>query len=159
MQSILGHLAKNTSPQISIMQFCHFLQSMLSKNFRQYDHKDKNMKIYNSTSPPEYNLTNVKVPIYLYHGENDAIVSRLVKVTLNIFSFTSFLIFCIFLKDVENLKTKLSNVRDYQVINNWNHLDFDYGKNARSVLYTSILESFNNEGMLETNVSSTMSDE
>lgn len=65
------------------MQFTHFVQSMLSGKFRQYDHKSKNMKIYNLTSPPEYNLNNVKAPIYLYHGEDDAIVSILVKVTLN----------------------------------------------------------------------------
>lgn len=65
------------------MQFTHFVQSMLSGKFRQYDYKKKNMKIYNSTSPPEYDLNNVKVAIYLYHGEDDAIVSILVKVTLN----------------------------------------------------------------------------
>lgn len=82
--SIMKHLAKNTSPQISSMQLTHFIQSMLSGKFRQYDYKDKNMKIYNLTTPPEYDLTNVKIPIYLYHGEDDAIVSVLVKVTLNI---------------------------------------------------------------------------
>lgn len=68
----------------------------------------------------------------------------------------------IFFQDVENLKSKLPNVRDYQIINNYNHLDFDYGKNARSILYSSILESLNNEGMLEnqpTTISSIMSDE
>lgn len=84
--SIMKHLAKNTSPQISSMQLTHFIQSMLSGKFRQYDYKDKNLKIYNSTTPPEYDLNNVKIPIYLYHGEDDAIVSSLVKVTLNIFS-------------------------------------------------------------------------
>lgn len=62
-------------------------------------------------------------------------------------------------QDTEILKAKQSNVRDYQVLTNWNHADFDYGKNSRSVLYSSILESFNNEGMPVTNVSSSMYNE
>ena len=76
------------------MQFTHFVQSMLSGKFRQYDYKGKNMKIYNSTSPPEYDLNNVKVAIYLYHAEDDAIVSIKVKVTLNhIFSIFTLNVF------------------------------------------------------------------
>lgn len=78
-QSVLTNLVQNISPFISTMQLIHFIQTMLSGKFRQYDHKDQNMKFYNSTSPPEYDLNKIKAPIYLYHGENDAIVSELVK--------------------------------------------------------------------------------
>jgi hypothetical protein len=53
-----------------------------------------------------------------------------------------------FRKDVEHLKTALtSNVREYRVIPNWNHMDFVFSKNARSVLYNNIVLSLNSEAM------------
>ncbi|CAO1305917.1 unnamed protein product [Diamesa serratosioi] len=124
---------------INFMHFHHFFQMLKSGKFRKFDYgEDLNLRIYNSSSPPDYQLSNVDVPLYIYHAEEDTI-----SVT----------------KDVEILKTKLPNIREYQVVNNYNHMDFNYGKNSRTVVYTDILKSFNNEGMPEKNVSSTMYDE
>jgi hypothetical protein len=37
------------------------------------------VEYYNSTTPPEYELQNIKAPIYLYHGAEDLLISRLVR--------------------------------------------------------------------------------
>lgn len=65
------------SPRISVGQIYHFLQSKFSKKFRKYDFgKIRNLEIYNSTSPPDYELNNFIAPAYIYCGETDALVSR-----------------------------------------------------------------------------------
>lgn len=48
----------------------------------------------------------------------------------------------IFKKDIEHLEETLPNVKEYCVIDNWNHGDFVYGMRARKILYQPILEAF-----------------
>ena len=93
----------------------------LSGKFRQYDYQDKNPNFYNTSQPPEYNLKNVKSPIYLYSGECDALISEI---------------------DVRHLKEVLSNVKLHRSVKNYNHCDFNYGKNSRSILFMDILKAF-----------------
>lgn len=50
-----------------------------------------------------------------------------------------------FLQGAAHLKKQLPNVRDYRVLNNWNHIDFVYSKNARNILYKDILNSIQME--------------
>lgn len=63
------------STRVSIMQLTHYYQNMVNDKFRQFDFKEKNYMIYNSSTPPEYNLQNVLAPVYLYHAENDLFAS------------------------------------------------------------------------------------
>ena len=63
------------STRVSIMQLTHYYQNMINDKFRLFDFKENNLLIYNSSSPPEYNLDNVVVPVYLYHAENDLFAS------------------------------------------------------------------------------------
>lgn len=40
--------------------------------FQQYHHgTEKNLLLYNSPNPPEYNLSNVRANIHLMYGTND----------------------------------------------------------------------------------------
>lgn len=77
---------KYLSPKIGIKQLLHYAQTIMSKKFRQYDYgAEKNLRIYNSTTPPEYDLRNVTVPFYIYIGEEDVIFNK--KVRIFCFSF------------------------------------------------------------------------
>lgn len=51
----------------------HYLQEIKSKKFQQFDEgtDTANRRRYGSPSPPEYDLTKVKVPIYLHFSHND----------------------------------------------------------------------------------------
>lgn len=61
------------------MQLTHYYQNMINDDFRMFDYKNKNLIVYNTTKPPEYNLENVVAPLYLYHATNDLYASVKVK--------------------------------------------------------------------------------
>ena len=65
------------SPTASIRQWNHFLQLGQSGKFQMYDGRGDSLFSSFST-PTEYNLMNVKAPMFFYQGEEDLIVSRLV---------------------------------------------------------------------------------
>ena len=111
---------------VSVRQAIHYLQNYQSGGFNQYDHHEDNMKIYGSSTPPPYNLKNVKTPIYLYTGSFDLLVSQ---------------------KDVEHLKAVLTTVRKHKNFRNYNHCDFNYGKNSRELLYYGVLKTMNSPGI------------
>ena len=121
---ILADYIKHIAHTVSIKQVNHFFQLHSSGKFRQYDYQQGNQKIYNSSSPPDYNLSNVKAPTYLYSGRCDALVSEL---------------------DVQTLRELLPNVKKYKSIRNYNHCDFNYGKNSREVLFHDIVKTMNSE--------------
>lgn len=82
------------------------------------------MKVYNSSAPPSYNLNNVKAPMYIYSGSCDLMVAE---------------------TDIEHLKEVLPNVKVYKSFKNFNHCDFNYGKNTRALLFEDILKAMNGE--------------
>lgn len=121
------------------MQMQHYIQLTQSGKFEQFDYGlTENLVHYNSSTPPEYNLKNVVAPIYLYHAAQDLLVPESVNF-LNVFA--SSMNFNIF-QSVLRVKLLLPNVQGYRVIQNWNHIDFTYGKNVRKVLYKDFLKSF-----------------
>jgi len=120
LQNILSHLSHFSSSR----QLEHFLQLYTSGEFRQYDFERRNMKIYGSPVPPAYNLSSVTAPIYLYSGGCDLMVSE---------------------RDVEHLREILPNVRKYKSFKNYNHCDFNYGKNSRGLYQNDILKDMNSE--------------
>lgn len=113
---ILNHL----SNQASIKQFSHFAQIYLSGKFQQYDYHEENYKFYNSSNSPEYNLENVKIPVFLYSGGSDSLVNY---------------------KDVENLTKIWSNVVKLRYFENYNHFDFNHGKYSKTYFYLDIVEA------------------
>lgn len=75
MSIIFKYLAR----AISTKQINHFIQLYQSRKFQQYNYKFRNAMIYNQTSPPEYNLDNVKAPMHIYVAKNDMLVSEKVN--------------------------------------------------------------------------------
>ena len=73
---ILSHDPAGASTKTLI----HFGQEIESGKFRQFDYgREKNLLIYNATEPPDYNLTNIKVPIGLFYADNDWLADSLVS--------------------------------------------------------------------------------
>lgn len=75
---ILLEVPKYISPTASVKQWNHFLQLSIKGKFRSYDGRSDSIYA-NLAAPTEYNLANVKTPVYLYQGSNDLIVSRSVS--------------------------------------------------------------------------------
>lgn len=64
------------SPTASIRQWNHFLQLGRSGKFQTFDGSSD--LSFTSSRPSDYNLMNVKAPMYFYHAAEDLVVSRLV---------------------------------------------------------------------------------
>lgn len=50
----------------------HYAQEIQSGKFQQFDYgPEQNLKIYNSVEPPDYDTSNISVPMVLYYASND----------------------------------------------------------------------------------------
>ncbi|XP_055316816.1 lipase 3-like [Sitodiplosis mosellana] len=93
----------------SYMQYVHFGQLFVSGRFQKFDHgPNKNMKLYNSTKPPEYNLSNVQTKVHVMFGTNDNLVVP---------------------ESIPKLLSKINkNVVAVDEVTDFNHLDFVMGR-------------------------------
>lgn len=119
---VIPLLTKYISHAISTKQIHHYIQLYQSGKFQHYNYQSDNKMIYNQTFPPEYPLKKVNASIYLYSGVNDLLVAE---------------------KDIDRLREVLPNVIRYKSIKNYNHCDYQYGRNSRKVLFHSILKYIN----------------
>lgn len=95
---------------------------MNSGKFCRYDYgsPSANAAAYNSTSPPEYDLSKVTVPVALFWSDND------------------------WLADPEDVKYLTSNLPDI-VLNeriplpSFNHIDFLWGLDADTLVYSKLV--------------------
>lgn len=69
------NLAKYTADNISIKQLWHFIQLMFTDKFQQYDYAPNNQEFYGSDVIPEYNISNLNVPITIFYGTSDTLVN------------------------------------------------------------------------------------
>lgn len=96
---------------------------MRSGKFAWYDHGIlKNLWIYGTPQPPEYDLQAVTAPVYLHYSDNDWIVS---------------------VGDVQELEDKLGNHVESRRVphRKFNHLDYMYGLDVDKLLYRSVVET------------------
>lgn len=60
----------------------HIEQFVTTNKFQWFDYGPNNIYHYGSHSPPKYELSNVQVPVFLYHLETDNIISLIVRIFL-----------------------------------------------------------------------------
>ncbi|GAB1867622.1 Lipase [Camponotus japonicus] len=120
---ILNHFPTRTSTKTLL----HYAEIFKSGKFRKYNYgRAKNLLIYNSTKPPNYDLSNITVPIALFYADNDWLIST---------------------EDVKRLYHSLPNVVDmYEVPwSKFNHLDYLWAKDASKLVYDRILKIMRGE--------------
>lgn len=115
---MLGHVPAGASTK----QMVHYAQLRRSKQFLQYNYgPQKNLKLYNSITPPSYKLNNVRCKVVLHYSNNDWLAPP---------------------ADVDVLNQHLPNVLTKRLVDfrKFNHLDFVWGIDARDLLYRYILD-------------------
>ncbi|XP_029159665.1 gastric triacylglycerol lipase-like isoform X1 [Nylanderia fulva] len=128
LPDIISHFPAGGSAYI-LMQYA---QAIESGKFRQYDYGHaKNLLIYNSMEPPDYNLSKITVPIALFYGPGDTLVD---------------------IVDLKRLFCALSNVMDVYAVpwSNFNHVDFIWAKDAPKLVYERIFRIMKKEKMNDT---------
>ncbi|GAB1867625.1 Lipase [Camponotus japonicus] len=120
---IVGHFPAGNSFNTLV----HYAQIFQSGKFRHYDYgRAKNILIYNSMEPPEYNLANITIPTALFYGPGDLLDN---------------------IMDAERLYRELPNVVDiYEVPwRKFNHADFLWAKDAPKLVYERVLKIMRRE--------------
>ena len=95
--------------------------------FPKYDYgEEENVKRYNgSTTPPLFPLDQVRAPLFIFYGNGDKLIAE---------------------KDVKALAMALPSTEalypiDYE---GWNHNDFVYAIDAKTLVYDIIIEHMSN---------------
>ncbi|CAK1553107.1 unnamed protein product [Leptosia nina] len=110
----------------STRQIKQYGQSMAAGELRKYDYGiDTNAQVYGTILPPRYNMTEVKVPVFLYHSDDDWMAHP---------------------ADVERLRKELPDVRDfYRVpVEHFSHMDFQFSRRAPEVINERLVQSIKN---------------
>ncbi|XP_032517575.2 lipase 3-like [Danaus plexippus] len=121
-QTVVAHYPTGSSRKTAL----HVSQIGLRKTFAEFDYERRNNDVYNSTTPPEYDLNKVVMKVVLVAGRNDEIST---------------------LDDVHLLRKRLPNT-DYIVVGRkkFNHIDAVWGRNMKKYLFPHIfhfLEKYN----------------
>ncbi len=119
LETIVHHTPAGTSTNTVI----HYAQEVNSKKFAHYDYgKDKNFEHYGQETPPEFSIEAIQVPIAAYWSLNDWLAQP---------------------NDVLRFLSKLQNkFAVYEVpFEQWNHLDYLWGIDAKTILYPEILSN------------------
>ncbi|KAF2904605.1 hypothetical protein ILUMI_01567 [Ignelater luminosus] len=107
----------------------HVSQMVVSEEFRYYDYSAKeNLRKYGSVEPPLYNLTNLRVPMYVVRSDNDRLSSK---------------------TGVEKFYASLpEHVKRYgrYVVkhDSFNHIDFVFGKDVVPLVYDHLVKFMSN---------------
>ncbi|XP_043478907.1 lipase 3-like isoform X2 [Leptopilina heterotoma] len=121
IKSYRSRVIRQSFGTASVKTIRHLAQQRQTGKFRQYDYDPRNLEIYNSTYPPEYNISRIQIPMVLIVSKGD------------VFSTPS---------DVEDLEELLPNVYKNILVDHKNfcHYDFMYGRHAQEYVYNQIVE-------------------
>ncbi|XP_026752828.2 lipase 1-like [Galleria mellonella] len=132
--SVAGFDSEEIEPQFSHILFGHCPARISLKNiyhlgqignrnkFADYDYGTiKNIEVYGTTDPPEFDLGKVTAKTALFVGENDFLAT---------------------IEDVDTLNSQLPNVVKYLLLprKEFNHMDFVWGKHMPETLYPYVFE-------------------
>lgn len=103
-------------------QIKHFYQIMHSRCFQQYDYgSEENLKIYNSTKPPSYNLCKITVPTFVYYGTNDNYMKS---------------------REIEKFISTMPNIQELNELA-CNHLEFLLSDDLKELVNGKVVDSLN----------------
>ncbi|XP_030024010.2 lipase 1 [Manduca sexta] len=115
---VIGHFPTSTSKKVAK----HYLQIANNGDFVYYDYgQEKNLKLYNSETPPPYNLSAVTMNVALFVGRNDRVNP---------------------IENVRRLHKALPNVAQFKIMDRekFNHMDYIWGRHMYEYLFPYILE-------------------
>ncbi|XP_029680407.1 lipase 3-like [Formica exsecta] len=120
---ILGHLPAGASTK-QLIHYGQLIQSGLlisPGKFKQFDNGLlQNKKLYNSRTPPIYDVKKIKIPVSLFYSKNDWLAN---------------------VKDVKKLYSELGNPYSLFLVHDkkFNHLDYMWAIDAKPLVYDPII--------------------
>lgn len=114
--TVIGHYPKSTSRKTIL----HLVQVAQRGSFSQFDNgSEGNLERYNTTGPPDYDLSKVTMPVALFVGRNDKLTP---------------------LHNVRKLAGVLPNLVEMKVMERkkFNHIDFTWGRHMKVYLFPHV---------------------
>ncbi|XP_052265694.1 lysosomal acid lipase/cholesteryl ester hydrolase-like isoform X5 [Dreissena polymorpha] len=104
----------------SVQNMIHYVQAVKTGRFQMFDFgTEGNIKKYNQTMPPAYNVSQIRTPVALYGGGNDWLTTP---------------------TDVARLRSELPGLPPLLQIPNYNHLDYIWAMDAPKLLYPDVIK-------------------
>jgi len=133
MEVYVSHTPAGTS----VLNMAHWAQAVRKGKFQMYDFGQQgNMQRYHQPNPPQYDLSKIQIPVAIFSGGQDALADP---------------------QDVKRLVSELpsSSIVYQGFVPDYQHLDFTWGINARSVIYGEVLSLLQRYGQGVANVGAT----
>ena len=121
--TMLDTITHHTPAGTSTNAVMHYAQEVNSKKFTHFDYgKDGNNEVYGQDEAPEFSIEAMTVPVASYWSQNDWLAQP---------------------ADVIRYLTRVPNsIASYEVpFEQWNHLDFLWGIDAKDILYPEIIKN------------------
>eukprot|EP01126_Amoeba_proteus_P065947 TRINITY_DN9464_c0_g1_i1.p1 TRINITY_DN9464_c0_g1~~TRINITY_DN9464_c0_g1_i1.p1 ORF type:complete len:257 (-),score=49.38 TRINITY_DN9464_c0_g1_i1:120-890(-) len=125
-QTRIDVYVSETPAGTSVKNVVHWSQEIRKNTFGKYDYgcgifDCENLKHYGQTTPPQYNLSALKLPVALYYGGDDTLADPL---------------------DVERIINSVSpeHVVQVQFVPSYAHLDYTWGYDANVFVYQDVLK-------------------
>ncbi|KAK3782663.1 hypothetical protein RRG08_037667 [Elysia crispata] len=120
-QSRLDVYFHHSPAGVSVKDLVHFAQLYRQKNFGKYDYgsPEANEAHYNQSTPPQYDISKVKVPVVAFSGTQDWLADP---------------------ADVRQLVNSIPNLKAWYLQPLWNHMDFVWGLTAAQGCYSRVLD-------------------
>uniref|UniRef100_W5UA88 Lipase n=1 Tax=Ictalurus punctatus TaxID=7998 RepID=W5UA88_ICTPU len=104
----------------SVQNMVHWSQAVKYRKLMAYDYgKAGNIAHYNQSTPPLYNVRDMKVPTAVWSGGHDTLADQ---------------------KDVALLLAQIPNLVFHRNIKHWEHLDFIWGLDAPQEMYEPLIK-------------------
>uniref|UniRef100_A0A8C6ZVV1 Lysosomal acid lipase/cholesteryl ester hydrolase-like n=2 Tax=Nothoprocta perdicaria TaxID=30464 RepID=A0A8C6ZVV1_NOTPE len=104
----------------SVQNLIHWQQLKRADQFQAYDYGAKeNIKKYNQSTPPAYEIEKINIPIAVWSGGDDKFADP---------------------KDMARLLPRIKKLIYYDNFPDWGHLDFIWGLDATMKMYSKILQ-------------------
>uniref|UniRef100_A0A7E4VDG9 AB hydrolase-1 domain-containing protein n=1 Tax=Panagrellus redivivus TaxID=6233 RepID=A0A7E4VDG9_PANRE len=117
----------------STKNIMHWIQMTRSGKFCKYDYENENEKRYGQSAPPDYDISTLTIPTYLYYSADDWLADP---------------------TDIEtNLIPKLRNktLMEANHLGVYNHLDYIWGMHAVDKIYKPIIAKIKKIESLKSN--------
>eukprot|EP00063_Salmo_salar_P038923 XP_014013758.1 PREDICTED: lysosomal acid lipase/cholesteryl ester hydrolase-like isoform X2 [Salmo salar] len=112
----------------SVQNMIHWSQAVHGGKLMAYDYgRAGNMAHYNQSTPPLYNIQDMKVPTALWSGGHDTLADP---------------------KDVAVLLNQVPNLVYHRHIEHWEHLDFIWGLDAPQEMYSEIIKLMSQQDLV-----------
>nr|XP_015834988.1 PREDICTED: lipase 3-like [Tribolium castaneum] len=114
----------NQLPGGTALKILNHAADLVLGNFRKYNYVDRNVLYYGTEEPPEYDIKKIQVPVYIIYSSSDWATTA--PDAVNLWNHLS-----------EEARFGLKNVEVF------NHIDFVYGRHARSLVYDDLVQVLN----------------